>query len=358
MAEQETATDQGTDDAAATAPESKPAATSQDQPPRDPLGRFLAQHGLPDEGEAAAAANDAPKGDDDPQAEGTDKGNDDPPAPKGKPSDKPEAKTLTARQIRAAKELGYSDEEIDELDPEIYGKVLDQTAARIGRKMSELGKLQQTLKGKKPAQDALEDDPEADADPDSALKGWQDDEIDEDSPDVLKDVAFDDLTPYDDPENIGKLNRTIKIVQKLWAAYTEGRQEKQTAQRDEFFASIESDFPEFGKGKMADLDDDSPEAKARNDLWEEAKAIQIGYKATGRNLSDREALEYALDHIGRDTLDKAAQKDLRAKLANRRRSALPRGQARRDLGDNPTKDQKLDRALDRFEEQTGIVIPA
>lgn len=297
-------------------PEDKPAA------PRDALGRFLADKGLPDDGEPAQdEPKDADKGDDPPA---------DVPADADEPDDAPPP--LTEKRVRALKELGYSDEEIGELDDDRDGAWIDRASQKVSRKMSELGKLQQQLK--KP--DAPAETQETTGDDDLTF--------------VAEDVL-------DEESMSNKLNTVLKRLKKLESAEGERSELNRVAQRDEFWGSLDAKtFPQFGTGRTRDLVEGSAEAEARNQLWAEAGAIQMGYKLTGRAISDKDALQIALDHFGKTQTLQAAKDELAAKLKDRRRGAVPPTSGRRTAADANDPDARFNKAMDAFEAEHRVKI--
>jgi len=302
----------------------------------------MAAHGIPDEGEPETPP--AKTGDDNGKAK-----DDAPKAPAKAKTAEPDSDTpkLTERQLRIAKEFDYTDDETAELDPEIDGPRLEDMGRRYSRKMSEIGHAELERKGgKKPAGLASE------------VAEAEQQAVEDDDPENL-DFQFDGFTPFDDPDNTKRFNRMARLVKTLVDDRNVQKSERQEAERDSFFDSLDvKTFPQYGKGKMSSFAADAAEAKARNELWADAADIQEGISKR-RRISDTEALHWALDHVGKDTIKSAAKQELLDKLAQRRRHAVPRAGARRSQGELPSNDEKFDAAMDKFEqEHPGVVIPS
>mgnify|MGYP001585153618 CR=1 FL=1 len=316
-------------------------------PPRDELGRFFAEHGMDDEGESEPAAGEG-KDDD-----GTDDEVD--PAKPKKPDAKKTAKDdeddsqeetqLTDRQKRACRDLGYSDDEMAGLTPtEVRG--IEEAAKRLSRKMSELGRA------KAPAKDPIDDGSGGDLHGETGEEDRPPARID---PQTLESLDFE-ITEDDvySGDLVPKLNAVL-------GHFKAAREEAMSAERDKYFLSLSTGenpvAPEFGDKPMSAYDDDAPEAALRNQLWLEAKATKAGFASIGKRITDREALERAFDHYGREQLDKAAERKVKNKMASRRRQAVPTAASSRRPAEGQTADDKFNRAIDDWERKHDIEVP-
>lgn len=161
-----------------------------------------------------------------------------------------EESNLSDRQIRYAKEMGYTDDEISQVD----GLSIEIAHRKYSQQMSKLGKQQQI----------------------SDLE-------------LSDDETVETFLP--------KMKTLLDQVKTISSRMDREEREKTVNVIDTFFNDLVKDNNSltevFGNGKMTSLSSDSLQATARNEVLEEAKAIKAGYEKMGKNISFPDALERA-----------------------------------------------------------------
>jgi|GEM_PF-4831857 len=327
------------------------------QGPQDALGEALEAMGLPNEPEddTAAEQDETTDANEDAGAEVDDRGGEEgdeqqPPSDteRESSSDSQEPDGLPARAIAAAKNLGYTDEELAEMGPDDEDMLL-RAEQKLTKKMSEIGRKQQKMhKG--------QDDGQQNPGDEGGDQGTADDEWSE------LEFQFDDLEDLDNGTHDVKLNALLRTVKELKADLAARRSEQQWADIDKALSDAKDHngkplFPEYGEGDTVRLGTKSEERAKRQALLEEAQAIQQGYKVMGRSLPTAEAIDLALRAAGKDRFEKAAAGRQRKAMQRRRNQAVPRGSGHSSTRERGTPDRKLNQALDEFEREHGIKIP-
>lgn len=311
---------------------------------RDELGHFMKAHGLPDEEEEEAAPEEgdkeqekaAPKPEEtvEPQADevAEDAKGDEPDSPEGEDET---AIELTPAQRKTAKDFQFDEDAIRAMGDKAPD-VLSELGSKLSRKMGQLGQLQQQLtRGARPVEKVSIED-------------------------ALQDLSEDDF--IDSVEGgVKKINALVSAVRELRAVRETDVGAKRQVEIDGFFGGLvdqagKTDWPEYGLGKMADLDDDSPETMARNALVERAACVSAGYQLAGTNLSMAEALQMVFDHKHRAELEKAAQAKVRRQITQRHKAATVPPSGRRAIPGAARGDEAFNQAIDEFQKNTGLRI--
>lgn len=276
---------------------------------RDKKGKFVSKKDRPE------PTDDKPKDDAttdvDTQADDKDtkqEAKDDKPVVDTADKDDPNtAKELSAREIETAKQLGYSIDEIAEMDPDVYGPILDKAGRKYNKKMSELGHLQQKLR----------------ADAGTTAKPSEDTTKDSETDYTFSDEDFD----LSDEDGIsGKLTKTFAAMSER-LEYLESRETEREAtnladKADTFFKGLDAkEFSQFGSGPTADLVEGSAEADARRDVTEEAKVLQMASELQGRKLGLPQAMDKAVHLLFSDNIAAAERRKITDEVYKRRRGA-------------------------------------
>jgi len=230
------------------------------------------------------------------------------------PTGEHEQPTLSEQHTQAAKHLGYSDDEIADLTPEVAEGLL-HGSQRVRKKESELGRRQQELEaaasGKEtPAGKSAEEGIVADAPTESDL-------------DFGEEASADgELDPI-----VGTVNTTRKAVMdvdrrlreyegRLRSAETRQEDaaqavvnEKVKVEVDEYFAGLDKEkWPQFGEGSFDSLGKDTAEKVARQAVMDRATAIMGGYEEADIEMSVADCLDQATYSLYKAELQKAAAK--------------------------------------------------
>lgn len=200
---------------------------------------------------------------------------------------------FTPKQLNAMKRFGVDSEELEAMGE--AGVALADKLAKMhsdyGRMTSEIGKAKAALKA-------------GDTEPEE--KSF--------SPEEWGEEAADRLNSMD--------ARLAKFE-----SYYEQEQNRRTEQEyDNYFAGLSgTDYPQFGKGSMSELIDDSPEAVARNTLIDKAREIQAGRQVvTGNEMPMNEALSEALAVVAAGSQEKIIRKKLKKEVTKRSKQLTSR----------------------------------
>lgn len=227
---------------------------------------------------------------------------------------------LNKRQVATAKQLGYSGDEIADMDPDQWGEMLDRAGKGLNRKYSELGKLEQELKTQRPAAEPSEDEEDQTTDASTAR--------DED-----EDLGFDySDEDYREGEDTAKRNRHLAVsrsnmlaIDRLQDQVDELVQERRNETANRFFAGLDQDvFSDFGEGDFDELGSNSPEAKARVSLVKEAVNIHAYFANRGEPVSMTEALDRALHYNYAEDIQAAERRRLTKEAKRRAKLRSPR----------------------------------
>lgn len=255
----------------------------------------------------------------------------DAPAPKAKASrqaETPPEPELNKHQVSTAKQLGYTEEEIADMDPEIWGDMLDRGGRKLHTKFSELGRLEKRLKT-----DGVPDAEEAPDKDDQAAAQKPEDQED-------TDLGFEyEQEDWRDEQDLPKRNKHLAAtranniaLQELKSQVSELLEERRGAEADGFFTDLDAEsFPMFGEGKQSELGSDSPQAKARGSLIEEAINLRKYWKSQGQPISLAEALDRALYHLHPKAVKNAEHKKIASDVRRRRGRAHARPTHRRTV---------------------------
>jgi hypothetical protein len=240
------------------------------------------------------------------------------------PAGTPEATQFTEAQIQAAKHLGYSDADIKELSPTMM-RMVELQSAKVRKMESQLGRLAQSAKGgtEKLSSTGVDDghseqtggDPAQIAQPES-----------HDNAGVVT-FASDEFLAE---ESATKMNALAKQVQDLTGKLSKYEGERQEAARrqveqkvDAFFDALDAKaFPQVGKGKFADLPQDSPEAAARIRITNMAGRIREGHREIGDDATEEQSLQEALAVLYPENVKQSIEASLRASHDKRKAGAV------------------------------------
>jgi hypothetical protein len=266
---------------------------------------------------------------------------------------------LTEQQQAAVKRMGLSDELVEAWGDRA-GEFIDELGDTHSRQMGKIGnrmrqQLEQARKDAAAESDSGDTPPEGHAKPEQTTTG------------EIEQITEEDL--YEPGQAVAKLNAAFSKVNALLREALTSRDDRETDQEradheeaERFFASLvddkgKTDFPEFGTGPTSRMLDGSPEKIARGGHEDDGHKIRLAYELGGEPMTLTEAMQIALDHKGRDRLDKAAQDALRKEIAKRKKGTVVRpGGGRRAPAD--TADAKADREFDEFARtHGGKVIP-
>lgn len=231
--------------------------------------------------------------------------------------DKPETPTLTASQRETAKQLGYTDEDLTGMG-EHAADVLDRAGDRLRRKMSEIG-------SNLAESQTAETKPKGEGGKTGAS-------------DAPPEIEFTDADLDGDGDITVKLNQLATENKRLASEVAELKTDRQDEKEaeiernvDTFFAGLGDEFTElFGKGPLAELDEDSAECKARVRVMDKAAPLRRAWAATGQSMSLEQSLNEGLAIVARDQIRATERKKLKAELdkRSRQRIAQPAGQQR------------------------------
>lgn len=221
---------------------------------------------------------------------------------------------LTKMQVEAAKQLDMSDDEVSELGANA-GVVLDKAGMKIRQKISELGLIQQKLNNQ--AKDA----------------GKKADTPAGDGSDTEAEIIFSDDGLLDDIDGAAKLNQMVESITSLRgdiaalqkaAANAEDREIVATC--DRFFDGLDQeDYPQFGKGLLRSLTEDSDEYKARRELAKKAEILEIGYQSiSGYAPPMEQLLNEALTIVAAEQMKAAARRETTDKITARSKQRIGR----------------------------------
>ena len=190
----------------------------------------------------------------------------------------------------------------------------------------------------------------------------------------IEELTEADLLEGEPAETVAKLNRNfagvvkgyetrVKVLEERLAtrdAKDQEAEDKETEGKiDRFFGALDAkEYPQFGKGRTADLDEDAEEREARDAVIRRAEILAHAYEAVdGKSPDFEELLQEAADHQTRDD-NKRAERERLQKAGNRRRkNAVARPSARPRLAGKPTADERFNKAADDWEERTGEKLP-
>jgi len=229
--------------------------------------------------------------------------------------DKPGTPTLTASQRETAKQLGYTADELAGMT-EADAKALDLAGQRLRTKMSEIG-------------DRL-----AESEAEAAPKGEGGKTGASDAP---PEIEFTDADLAEDANILGKLNQLVAQNKQLASELAEVKTDRQDEREvqiernvDSFFQELGEEFEQFGKGPLADLEEDSAECKARVEVMNKAAALRKGYAAVGESMTLNQSLKEALAIVAHDQIRASERKKLTKELDKRsqQRISQPGGQQR------------------------------
>lgn len=115
-------------------------------------------------------------------------------------------------------------------------------------------------------------------------------------------------------------------------------------ERDEYFESLGDDWPQFGKGPMSELVDDSPEVLARDELLAEATDKMTKATKQGRSLSLEDACDSALASLYTEEYKHAAVLRARKKAKTKQGGSprSPTGRQSPDKGKDLTEEARLE----------------
>ncbi len=359
MADDETGTQTATQEAEAAQAATDAAATEA----RGKLAGVMEQAGLKGEGPEDTHAPATP---DDTKKTPEGDGKDDADAKDAKSqSDKGKSETdeagkatpveLTPRQKEAARQLGYSDDEMAKLEPKEL-EAIERAGMRLRKAHSEAGK--QAAEDKKASPDAgTAKGPDAGGD-----KGSSDAADEQANASKTEPLTGDDW--YSD-EGLKKINDSIQsnraltaTVQKMAAeikTLREGDQERQEnsfdKDSDAWINGLEQTVfgDKFGKGPSADFAEDSNEHLAREELKDKAAAFTAVAETDGKPITLSQAHDMALTLLHPDKVRE--QERERISKANRDRSKTPRPSRRKGTPTAATEDsekiQNVGEAMDK-----------
>ena len=252
---------------------------------------------------------------------------DEEPATKKEPAAKVEdtEPALNKHQLSTAKQMGYSEEEIAEMDTEVWSDILDRNGRKLHTKLSELGRLEKKLRtGKAPD---TEEEPKAHAKTDKAEKSEED-----------LDYTYD-REDWRDDQDIPKQNRHLAATKANSAALDNMRSqlddllaERRGAEADRYFEGLSKDaFPMFGEGRFTDLAPDGPQANARAEVMEEASNLRAYWKSQGKPMSLSDAVERAVYHLHPEAVKNAERKTIAGDVAKQRKRSNAKPSHRRTI---------------------------
>lgn len=264
---------------------------------------------------------------------------------------------LSEGQLRAAKHLGYTDEEIAALTPQEV-RLVERSSARVRRVEGQYGRMKQQMDS------ALKTVTE----PKTGKAGTAQLETEDGRETGVapsKAVQIPRMTPDDSPDDFyAKVNAiaewaersdaTIAEVRKKLAGLEESFQESAAepleAAMDDFFSKLDSDiFPEFGRGRTRDLDPDSPESEERGRFIDAAAAITDMYEKIGRDDVPLETVcDEALQKLTGERYGKFKQKSAAKTAAGSITSGTARPTGTQGRADTRTPEQRAADELAKY----------
>jgi len=237
------------------------------------------------------------------------------------PAEGEQKTTLTIKQMRAAKHLGFSQADIDAMMPEV-AKALEGASSKLRSKERELGRLEQKL------QRQLDTSAPAGEGDDSDESATDDGEAEKGGDRPPASGEFQEMSPDDSAEEIAaKYNALLKHTQRLQErvdgledASDESADEEVAAEVEKFFKALDTKtYSQFGEG---DVEKGTPEHAARQKLISKAEKIMALHEADGEDATVAQCLEDALALVAKDEFKKAAQKEVQDKIDERDKKSV------------------------------------
>lgn len=249
---------------------------------------------------------------------------------------------VTDGQYNAAKHLGYTEAEIATMDPQLAGRV-EQESKRLRQHGSELGQRETALKGRAKELETLAQAKVSATAPATAAgteAGTASKPTDGDNFDALSKRLgdFSPLSPDDvDDEKllakryndlldvtrqvhgqIAAVRHDVTTANKAVATIQAGNQDvaeqEMARETQEFIGKVDHDiFSTFGRGETSALHEGSPELAARTRLTERANALREIHRQDGERVSTAQCLDEALMQLWPEQYKEAAQQPVKKK---------------------------------------------
>lgn len=256
------------------------------------------------ETEKVERTDEKPKADEaDSKVAESDKG--DKPKPEDTDEDKPVTPGLTPSQRAAAKQLGYTDDEVAELN-EAETKVLERAGDRLRRKMAEMGE-------RLAESEAAETAPKGEGGKTGASDA------------APTDIEFAEADLAEDGDILPKLNQLAAqnkdLRSKLAKLERDGQEDREAEIErsvDTFFEGLGEEYVDlYGKGPLAELDEDSAECKARVRVMDKAAPLRRAYAGTKQSITLEQSLNEGHAIVARDQIRASERKKLKKQLDKR-----------------------------------------
>jgi len=246
-----------------------------------------------------------------------------------------EAPALSERHQRLARQLGWTPEQVAEkaekVGADVMGELIEDAAAQLSRSLNRFSRTDRERDESGRFTPAAAES-EATADDDG------------------KPIQFT-AEDFGSEAYVAKENRLSARVDHALRLFSEFRESQRDQERDAFFKSVAADFPHYGEKTIDESDE--LETEARNRVVLLADDLRDVYARRGRKLSERDALDMALNQVEKDANMTRARNDVRRQVEDRRRSAVPRPPQRRKVGTPASSDEKAKAAADKYLESIG-----
>ena len=248
----------------------------------------------------------------------------------------------TDRELNAAKRFGFDPENLDALGEQ--GKQLAERLAKIdseiGRRYSKIGQTERVLRERESASgterdDAEQSEPSPEEPPRSGQQFEHDDRLDAMAQEV---------------------ERLRGHVGSLVPDRESADRRRAEAATDRFFAELDPEvYPQFGRGRWADLPEDSDQFQRRAEVATKAGEILRGYELVhGEPMEVAEALGQALAILAPEARVAADRRKLSDDLRQRARQRIARPTQRRTARAYESSEQRTVEALDHWEKARGV----
>lgn len=314
-----------------------------DKAASDKVSSLMQKIGIPAEPDSDDSTNEPPSTKDAPPATDERETSDrkktpEPKADKDQPAPAVEetpAVTPTARQRDMARQIGMTDADLAEITTQKELERIEKAGLAVRRAMAKAGNQQAA--------------PEAEAESDSPASDDEDE--------------FTDTDLYDGEEGPRKINALMTQVRsqaqeltELRALVTGVETKAKTTEADDFFGSLDKSYADlFGDGRTDDFGEDSDEALVRKEIIVAADAAKKASEASGRPLTQSQALNIALAALHPEKHAEAEKARIKAEneaeRKRRQRSAsLPASHSRGNPSTSASQaeaDARIDQAIAR-----------